>query len=299
MKAAIAIICAGLVFAPQVGHAEVASAIAAKSVPARVDANAIAARSAPVSVNVNTIAATSAPVSVKANAIAATSQPASVDANASAPASSGEANSNAPVVESPENADVSDASPADTSAASTPIDTTPSAPVRVNASPNSTFNVEVRQSNLPQSSVARDSMIPGLQKDLRLLKGQVSTFGGRSPLLYGTVQNIPEKTKVELVVPPGINMNSEISQKGDEIQLRIAKDIMDGDKVLIPGGWYVRGLVTEVAPRRRGGRNGYVSVQFDKLVSPDGEHEVDFNANLSTKDNKLTSVLKVVGKDAG
>lgn len=138
---------------------------------------------------------------------------------------------------------------------------------------------------------------PRLSEDMPLLRGQVSTFKGRSPLLHGSVQAIPEGTKIELIIPDGININSEVSQKGDEVIVRIAKDIMDGDRVLVPGGWYMRGLVTDSVSRKRLGRNGYVDVQFDKMVSPDGDYEVDFNAKFSTKDHKLVSIAKIVAKD--
>lgn len=140
--------------------------------------------------------------------------------------------------------------------------------------------------------------VPGLQTDMPLLRGQVSTFKGRSPILSGSVQSIPEKTKIDLVVPDGINLNSEVSQKGDEIMVRVASDIKDGDRVIIPGGWYMRGLVTEAVPQKRGGRDGYVEVQFDKLVSPNGDYELEFNSKFSTKDKKLTTVSKLIAKDS-
>ncbi len=149
------------------------------------------------------------------------------------------------------------------------------------------------------SSKRGNFVVPSLPKDTPLLRGQVSTFKNRSPLLSGEVQQIPQGTKVDLVVPDGMVINSEISQKGDEILVRIGKDIMDGDRVVIPGGWYMRGLVTEAQSQKRLGRNGYVEVQFDKLVSPDGDYQVDFNAKFSTRDNKMASVVKVVGKDMG
>ncbi len=140
--------------------------------------------------------------------------------------------------------------------------------------------------------------VPGLQTDTPLLRGQVSSFKGRSPILSGSIQSIPEKTKIDLVVPDGININSEVSQKGDEIMVRIASDIKDGDRVIIPGGWYMRGLVTEAVSQKRLGRDGYVEVQFDKLVSPNGDYELDFNSKFSTKDKKLKSVTKLIAKDS-
>jgi len=141
--------------------------------------------------------------------------------------------------------------------------------------------------------------VPSLSKDMPMLRGQVSTYKGRSPLIMSSPQEIPEGTKVDLVVPEGIVLNSELSQKGDEVIVRIARDIKDGGRVLLPGNWYIRGLVTESVSQKRGGRNGYVEVQFDKLVSPEGDYELDFNAKFSTKDNKMMSIAKVVTKDAG
>jgi hypothetical protein len=140
--------------------------------------------------------------------------------------------------------------------------------------------------------------VPSMGKDMPLLQGQVSKEGS-SPFLSGKTEEIPAETKVDLVVPQGVMLNSEISQKGDEVLVRIAQDVKGGGgKVLLPGNWYIRGLVTEAVSQKRLGRAGYVEVQFDKLVSPDGEYEVDFNAKLSTKDNKLTAIAKVVATDA-
>lgn len=148
------------------------------------------------------------------------------------------------------------------------------------------------------SSKAGSFSVPVLQTDMPLLRGEVSSFKGRSPILSGSVQSIPEKTKIDLVVPDGINLNSEVSQKGDEIMVRIASDIKDGDRVIIPGGWYMRGLVTEAVSQKRHNRDGYVEVQFDKLVSPNGDYELDFNSKFSTKDNKLKAVTRIIAKDS-
>lgn len=152
--------------------------------------------------------------------------------------------------------------------------------------------------SLADDAPGRFSM-PPMNKNTPLLHGQVSTFKGRSPILPGTSKEIPEGTKVDLVVPDGITVNSEVSRKGDEILVRIANDITRGERVIIPGGWYMRGLVTDARPRKRGGCDGYVEVQVDKLVSPDGDYELPFDATFSTKDNKIKSVFKVVGADAG
>ncbi|MBI1270367.1 hypothetical protein GC174_08035 [bacterium] len=136
-----------------------------------------------------------------------------------------------------------------------------------------------------------------------ILKGRVISPSGdrRIPILSGSVQNIPPKTEIELVVPPGVFLDSEYSQKGDEVYLRVGKDVLskDGSKVLLPGEWYMRGLVTRAQKRKRGGRDGIIEVEFDKLVSPDHQYELDINASFSTREKKLKTVAKVVAIDSG
>ncbi|HMO23946.1 MAG TPA: hypothetical protein PKC98_23520, partial [Candidatus Melainabacteria bacterium] len=127
-----------------------------------------------------------------------------------------------------------------------------------------------------------------------ILKGRVISPAGdrRIPILSGSIQNIPPKTEIELVVPPGVFLDSEYSQKGDEVYLRVGKDVLskDGSKILLPGEWYMRGLVTRTQKRKRGGRDGIIEVEFDKLVSPDHQYELDINASFSTREKKLKTV---------
>jgi hypothetical protein len=137
---------------------------------------------------------------------------------------------------------------------------------------------------------------PGGQRSSdSVLKGHISTT--QSPFLSSTVETIPEGTKVNLTLTA--NLNSELSQKGDEVLARIAIEVKDGNKVLLPAGWYAHGFVTDVASQRRLGRDGYVEVEFDSIISPDGNYELSFPAKLSTKDNKLKSAAKLLAKDAG
>jgi biotin carboxyl carrier protein len=130
-----------------------------------------------------------------------------------------------------------------------------------------------------------------------ILKGKVSAGAGKGMLLNGFVQTIPKGTPIDLVLMG--NINSEVSQKGDEVYVRVGSDVKAGQGVLVPGDWYMHGLVTGVASQRRLGRNGYISIQFDKLVSPDGDVELPFGAQFSTKDNLLKSSAKEAFIDSG
>ncbi len=128
-----------------------------------------------------------------------------------------------------------------------------------------------------------------------LLKGTVSATP--SPFLDGAVQSIPKGTKVNLSVMG--TLNSEISQQGDEVFARISCNVANGKTVIMPGGWFMHGTVTTVASQKRLGRDGYVEVQFDKIVSPNGDFELPFKAKVSTKDNELKAVAKTVLIDSG
>ncbi len=125
----------------------------------------------------------------------------------------------------------------------------------------------------------------------KTLKGSATHHVDRSALLDGVVQTIPPGVDVNLSL--NCFLNSELSQRGDEIFAKVSVDVKDGSKVMLPEGWYIRGLVTDSAGQKRHSRDGYIEVTFDKLISPDGEIELQFPAKFSTKDNTLKSVAKV------
>jgi hypothetical protein len=112
-----------------------------------------------------------------------------------------------------------------------------------------------------------------------------------SPFLEGSVQTIPKGTPIALTLTS--TLNSELSQKGDEVFMKIAGNVPGGGEgVAIPGGWYAHGFVTKAQKSQMAHRNGYIEVEFDKLVSPNGTAETDFPVKLSTKDSAITSTLK-------
>lgn len=144
-----------------------------------------------------------------------------------------------------------------------------------------------------QPTAEKTQTASGSAKDMKgkLLQGSVIHEVDRSPLLDGVVQTIPPGVDVNLSL--NCFLNSEVSQKGDEIYAKVSVDVKDGSKVMLPEGWYLRGLVTDATGQRRHSRDGYIEVTFDKLVSPKGDIELAFPAKFSTKDHALKSVAKV------
>ena len=133
-----------------------------------------------------------------------------------------------------------------------------------------------------------------------VLKGSISggnNAGAPSPLLSGSLQMVPKGTTVDLTLQ--CHLNSELSQKGQEVFARISRDVTaeDGSKVVLPGKWVAHGYVTRVDKQKHNGRDGFVEVKFDRIISPDGEWEVPFETSFSTKDNELKSAAKVLFRD--
>jgi hypothetical protein len=136
-----------------------------------------------------------------------------------------------------------------------------------------------------------DSSDGALNVEGKLLKGSVVRQSELSPILEGVEQTIPPGVDINLSL--NTYLNSEVSQKGDEIWAKVSVDVKDGSKVMLPEGWYMRGLVTDSEGQKRHSRDGYVEVTFDRLCSPNGDYELAFPAKFSTKDNTLKSVAKV------
>jgi hypothetical protein len=130
-----------------------------------------------------------------------------------------------------------------------------------------------------------------------VLRGRVSETPERSPLLSGSVQTIPDGIKVDLTLQG--NLNSEMSQKGSEVYAQISRDVTDsaGNKVYLPGGWVAHGFVTDRSGQKRHSGAGWAEVTFDRIISPDGKYDVPFDAKVSTKDNTVVAVTKILATD--
>lgn len=112
----------------------------------------------------------------------------------------------------------------------------------------------------------------------------------------GTTGELPTGADVNLTLSG--NVNSELNKVGDDVYATVTVDVKKDGKVVLPGQWYVHGKVSEAQGQRRMGRDGYVTIKFDQLISPDGKFAIPFEAEASTKDNTMKSVARVVAKDA-
>ncbi len=162
-------------------------------------------------------------------------------------------------------------------------------------SPNTSsnnFNSTGLDGNLAKGNLNTDRPV----LNTPLLKGSVSHSKYEDQVLIDEKQAIPSKTKVDLIL--NCNLNSEISHVGDEVIARIASNVGTGLFSSLPGNWYIKGKVTQVMSPKRLGRNGYVSVEFSQIISPDGAVNLPFNCRFSTRDKKLVAVTKILATDS-
>ncbi len=106
----------------------------------------------------------------------------------------------------------------------------------------------------------------------------------------GSTETIPQGTPLNLTVTT--TLNSELAKEGDEIRAEVSTDLKDGTKVLLPGKWQVVGKVAHVQGQKRLGRDGYIEIKFEKLVSPDGKYVVPLDASASTKESAAKTITK-------
>ncbi|MDQ5937683.1 MAG: hypothetical protein QG574_5042 [Cyanobacteriota bacterium erpe_2018_sw_21hr_WHONDRS-SW48-000092_B_bin.40] len=153
--------------------------------------------------------------------------------------------------------------------------------------------------SITQSSRQRFNLpANGLLTDGAILKGGVSEDSSKSPIIQGVVQALPTGTKVSMISQ--CYLNSQLSQTGDAVTFRIAHDIRDGkgNRVVVPGDWIAHGFVTQATKPGRNGVPGRVDVKISKIVSPDGNYELPFQCKISSADNKITAVSKLIYRDA-
>jgi len=153
--------------------------------------------------------------------------------------------------------------------------------------------------SITQSSRQRFNLpANGLLTDGAILKGGVSEDSSKSPIIQGVVQALPTGTKVSMISQ--CYLNSQLSQTGDAVTFRIAHDIRDGkgNRVVVPGDWIAHGFVTQATKPGRNGVPGRVDVKINKIVSPDGNYELPFQCKISSADNKIAAVSKLIYRDA-
>ncbi len=103
-----------------------------------------------------------------------------------------------------------------------------------------------------------------------------------------------EATKdIELTVSQVLNGATSI--EGDEFFAEVSTDVLAGSGVLLPKGTIAHGRIKDIIEPKRMGRNGYIELSFDYLITPDGR-EIPIEGDMTSKLNPAQTTAKVVGE---
>ncbi len=86
------------------------------------------------------------------------------------------------------------------------------------------------------------------------------------------------------------------SVEGDEFFAVVSDDVLAGSGVLLPVGTVAHGKIKNIEDPKRLGRDGYIELSFDYLITPDGR-EIPIEGGMTSKLTPSKSVAKAVGEN--
>ncbi len=115
-------------------------------------------------------------------------------------------------------------------------------------------------------------------------------------LFTGEIEKLDSDDVITLSVSQVLSSGYTI--EGDEFFAEVTSDVESTKGVIIPVGTIVHGTVQYIGEAKNMGRDGYVNVAFDYMVTPDGR-EIPIQATLTTKDTPIKGAAKTIAHHAG
>ncbi len=115
-------------------------------------------------------------------------------------------------------------------------------------------------------------------------------------LFTGEVEKLDEKSNINLTVSQVLS--SGFTLEGDEFFAEVSSDVETDKGVIIPTGTIAHGIVKYIENPKNMGRDGWVNIDFDYMVTPDGR-QIPIQANFSTKDSLAKSTVKSIAHHTG
>lgn len=118
----------------------------------------------------------------------------------------------------------------------------------------------------------------------------------RQELFTGRVENLERKDVINMTVSQVLD--SSINIEGDEFFAEVTDEVKGDKGVIIPKGTVAHGKITQTADPKRLGRTGWIELDFDYLITPDGR-EIPIEGRMSTKMHPVAEASKIVAQDVG
>ena len=117
-----------------------------------------------------------------------------------------------------------------------------------------------------------------------------------SELYTGKIETLEKKDILRMSVSQVID--GSYSVEGDEFFAEVTDDVEGENGIIIPSGTVAHGKIRASREARRLGRDGYIDLDFDYLITPDGR-EIPIEGKMSTKLHPLVAGTKIVATDLG
>ena len=112
----------------------------------------------------------------------------------------------------------------------------------------------------------------------------------------GKTETLEKKDTIEMTVSQVLD--GSFSFEGDEFFAEVTSDVLGDKGVIIPKGTVAHGIIKQSGEAKRLGRDGYIDLSFDYLVTPDGR-EIPIEGKMSTKLHPIKAATKIVAQDIG
>lgn len=115
-------------------------------------------------------------------------------------------------------------------------------------------------------------------------------------LFTGQVEHLERKDVINMTVSQVLDSNINI--EGDEFFAEVTDEVKGDKGVIIPKGTIAHGKITQTGDPKRLGRQGWIALDFDYLITPDGR-EISIEGKMSTKLHPVAEASKIVVQDVG
>lgn len=112
----------------------------------------------------------------------------------------------------------------------------------------------------------------------------------------GKTEYLEKKDVIDMTVSQVLD--GSFSFEGDEFFAEVTNDVLGDKGVIIPKGTVAHGVIKQTSEAKRLGRDGYLDLSFDYLVTPDGR-EIPIEGKMSTKLHPLKAATKIIATDVG
>ena len=115
-------------------------------------------------------------------------------------------------------------------------------------------------------------------------------------LFTGEVELLEKKDIIRMTVSQVLDAN--INMEGDEFFAEVTGEVAGEKGVIIPKGTIAHGKITQSVDAKRLGRSGWIALDFDYLITPDGR-EIPIEGKMSTKLHPAAETAKIIAQDVG